>query len=143
MKLRVFPCFMLSCHIVFLLINIAIAININSICLLLIFYSLVITFFVPIWIFGVFLWQNKSYLGQRVLGLAQRNDSNHEYNLTGINNIQYELRNGRQTLRPLPSKLWEWCLLNAKAVAASITRFYKSLKSIAVDISHFKQKADN
>ena len=105
MKLRLFPCFMLSCHIVFLLINIAIPININNICLLLIFYSLVITFFVPIWIFGVFLWQNKSYLGQRVLGLAQRNDSNHEYNLTGINNIQYELRNGRQTLRPLPSKL--------------------------------------
>ena len=107
MKLRLFPCYMLSCHIVFLIINIAIAINISNICLLLIFYSLVITFFVSIWIFGGFLWQNKTDLGQRVLEtcLAQRNDSIHEYNVTGINNIQYELRNGRQTLRPLASKL--------------------------------------
>ena len=54
MKLRLFPCFMLSCHIVFLLINIAIPININNICLLLIFYSLVITFLYRFGFWGVF-----------------------------------------------------------------------------------------
>ena len=104
MKLKLYAYFVLSYHTVFLLTDIES--NINNFGLLLFFYSLVISFFVPIWIFGVF-YGKISYLGLRVLEtcLAQTNYSVLEYNPTGKNNIQYELRNGLQTLRPLAKKL--------------------------------------
>ena len=100
MKLRLYAYFVLSFHTVFFLTDIES--NISNFCLLLIFYSLVISFFVPIWIFGGF-YGKISYLGGRVLEtrLAQTNYSVPEYNSTGKNNIQYELRNGLQTLRTL------------------------------------------